>query len=301
MARCSRSGRTRPRDSTAGIATDLGTFPSIYGTLKLCAGNELTYTVPLSEPTSALDLSASSARTRSPSSASRWPRTSPPPRTCAGRHLLRRQDALPGGEAATSSPSSWASTSRAATHARRASPSELTKWTEPKGCDTRSEFCFVYDEQAKGIVGLTPSFGSDEFNDHHFHYGYFLYAAGVLAAGRPGAGREAAAGDGPARGRHRLERGQRGLPRPPRVRRLRRPLVGLGHLPVRRRQQPGVELRGGHRLDRAGAVGEGRRQRRRWTAEAIWMLSTEAQRRRWTTGPTSTPPSRSTPGSSTRS
>ena len=55
---------------------------------------------------------------------------------------------------------------------------QLTKWTEPKGADTRSEFCFVYDEQAMGIVGLTPSFGSDEFNDHHFHYGYFLYAAG---------------------------------------------------------------------------------------------------------------------------
>ena len=47
------------------------------------------------------------------------------------------------------------------------------------------EFCFVYDEQAKGIVGLTPSFGSDEFNDHHFHYGYFLYAAGVLTQDNP--------------------------------------------------------------------------------------------------------------------
>jgi endoglucanase Acf2 len=62
---------------------------------------------------------------------------------------------------------------------------QLTKWTEPKGADTRSEFCFVYDEQAMGIVGLTPSFGSDEFNDHHFHYGYFLYAAGVLTQDNP--------------------------------------------------------------------------------------------------------------------
>ena len=35
------------------------------------------------------------------------------------------------------------------------------------------------------MVGLTPSFGSDEYNDHHFHYGYFLYAAGVLAANDP--------------------------------------------------------------------------------------------------------------------
>ncbi len=58
---------------------------------------------------------------------------------------------------------------------------ELTKWTDPQGCAERAAFCFVYDEQGKGIVGLTPSFGSDEYNDHHFHYGYFLYAAGILA------------------------------------------------------------------------------------------------------------------------
>src|SRR4029453_12070925 len=32
---------------------------------------------------------------------------------------------------------------------------------------------------------MTPSFGSEEFNDHHFHYGYFLYAAGVVAADDP--------------------------------------------------------------------------------------------------------------------
>ena len=46
----------------------------------------------------------------------------------------------------------------------------------------RNTRCFQYDEAAHGVVGLTPSFGSDEFNDHHFHYGYFLGAAGILAA-----------------------------------------------------------------------------------------------------------------------
>jgi endoglucanase Acf2 len=61
----------------------------------------------------------------------------------------------------------------------------LGQWTDPQGCAKRQAFCFVYDEQAKGVVGMTPSFGSEEFNDHHFHYGYFLYAAGVLAASDP--------------------------------------------------------------------------------------------------------------------
>jgi len=58
----------------------------------------------------------------------------------------------------------------------------LDRWTEPEGCATREQECFVYDEAMHGVVGKAASFGSDEFNDHHFHYGYFLYAAGVLAA-----------------------------------------------------------------------------------------------------------------------
>lgn len=40
---------------------------------------------------------------------------------------------------------------------------------------------FYYDSKAHGIVGVTPAFGSEQFNDHHFHYGYFIYAASVLA------------------------------------------------------------------------------------------------------------------------
>ena len=55
----------------------------------------------------------------------------------------------------------------------------------PAGCADGAVQCFVYDPQWRGVVGLAPSFGSDQFNDHHFHYGYFLYAAGVLAAHDP--------------------------------------------------------------------------------------------------------------------
>ena len=43
----------------------------------------------------------------------------------------------------------------------------------------------VYDEAARSAIGLTPSFGSDELNDHHFHYGYLLAAAGLLAKDDP--------------------------------------------------------------------------------------------------------------------
>lgn len=44
-----------------------------------------------------------------------------------------------------------------------------------------SDRSFYYDSRAHGIVGVTPAFGSEMFNDHHFHYGYFIYAASVLA------------------------------------------------------------------------------------------------------------------------
>jgi endoglucanase Acf2 len=61
----------------------------------------------------------------------------------------------------------------------------LGQWTDPTGATKRGAFNFVYDDKNKGLVGQTPSFGSDQFNDHHFHYGYFLYAAGVLAQDDP--------------------------------------------------------------------------------------------------------------------
>lgn len=32
------------------------------------------------------------------------------------------------------------------------------------------------------IVGMSPSYGSGEFNDQHFHYGYFTFAAALMAA-----------------------------------------------------------------------------------------------------------------------
>lgn len=40
---------------------------------------------------------------------------------------------------------------------------------------------FYYDPTLKGIAAKTNAFGSEDFNDHHFHYGYFIYAASILA------------------------------------------------------------------------------------------------------------------------
>ena len=62
---------------------------------------------------------------------------------------------------------------------------QLDLWFDPAGCSERAERCFEYDTTLGGMLGQTPSYGSEEFNDHHFHYGHFLYAAGVLGSDDP--------------------------------------------------------------------------------------------------------------------
>ncbi len=55
---------------------------------------------------------------------------------------------------------------------------ELITWFS---ASPRSKKSFYYDTTIHGVVGQTVAFGSEEFNDHHFHYGYFIYAASILA------------------------------------------------------------------------------------------------------------------------
>lgn len=62
---------------------------------------------------------------------------------------------------------------------------ELDQWLDPRGCAPGAVKCVVYDPVLGGVVGSAPSFGSDAFNDHHFHYGYLLSAVGMLAAEDP--------------------------------------------------------------------------------------------------------------------
>ncbi|MDR1196234.1 MAG: T9SS type A sorting domain-containing protein [Endomicrobium sp.] len=40
---------------------------------------------------------------------------------------------------------------------------------------------FAYDSNWGGIIGRPYAFGSEKYNDHHFHYGYFIYASAILA------------------------------------------------------------------------------------------------------------------------
>jgi endo-1,3(4)-beta-glucanase len=170
-----------------GTRCELGTYPSIYGTLKLCSGRDISYSAPASPPTKSLDLSNISTGHRQQLSAQVANDIAATPAFPADTYF--------GGKALYRAAMLY----QLAVQLKLAEPAasikeklvdQLDMWTDPQGCTKREAFCFVYDAQAKGMVGLTPSFGSDEFNDHHFHYGYFLYAAGVLAAEEPDLARQ---------------------------------------------------------------------------------------------------------------
>ena len=160
----------------------LGTYPSVHGTLELCAGSTLTSFAPTLHPTGALDLDGLTAERRDAVLAQLTQDVAgtKPFRSdtyYAGKDLYRAATLVVLGEQLGADDVVADLRTRVAT--------ELREWAEPTGCDERSERCFVYDEAARSVIGRLPSFGSEELNDHHFHYGYLLSAAGLLGADDP--------------------------------------------------------------------------------------------------------------------
>lgn len=153
----------------------LGSYPSVYGSLELCAGSQLSWSVSRVTPSSALagTLSASDKQLITSELAKDVAASPTPPTDSygAGKAMYRLANLLELAHR-------FGDRSSAVT-VQHQLDALLTKWTSPRGCASRSSECFVYDPAARGIVGLVASFGSDQFNDHHFHYGYFLYAASV--------------------------------------------------------------------------------------------------------------------------
>jgi endoglucanase Acf2 len=165
-----------------GVVCDLGTFPTVHGTARVCRGGVLSWSAPVRPVTVDLDLSGLTAEDRAELSAQVRRDVAgtpaPPADTYFGGKWLQRSAQL-------YRLAHQLGLDDTAARVRAALVAEIDRWADPRGCDARPASCFVYDARNHGVVGLTPSFGSDEYNDHHFHYGYFLYAAGVLGADDP--------------------------------------------------------------------------------------------------------------------
>ncbi len=170
-----------PHQQPGGAECDAGVYASIYGPLSLCEGTELAFTLPALAPESGLDLSSLSDedRTALEERLRLDAAETPPPGDTyfGGKWLYRLANLVQLAESLGVDDVHTSLTTQLT--------NELRKWTEADGCEMRDAFCFTYDPTLRGIVGQTASFGSDEFNDHHFHYGYFLYAAGVAAKADP--------------------------------------------------------------------------------------------------------------------
>ena len=118
--------------------------------MKLCSGNELSFTSPVSEPTSALDvdsLSGAEKKELADQVTKDIAETKPFPADTyfGGKALYRAAMLLQLAE--------QLELEAPAKTMREKLTAELTKWTDPQGCAERAAFCFVYDEQGKGIVG----------------------------------------------------------------------------------------------------------------------------------------------------
>ena len=160
----------------------LGTYPSVYGALELCAGSQLTSWAPERQPARTLDVSGISDEHRTAiveqvaADVAGTP-DAPSDTYFGGKWLYRAATLVTLGEEVGAAD--------VVAPLREEVTDALREWTEPQGCADRDARCFAYDPAARGVVGLTPSFGSEEFNDHHFHYGYHLAAAGMIAADDP--------------------------------------------------------------------------------------------------------------------
>lgn len=169
---------------TRGLRCTGLTYATIDGPAPVCTGKALSLAVDTVEPADALDLSGLSASSRSSLAAQvRSDAAAVGPSSYAadtyggGKDLYRVASLYRLAE-------SLGMRSVAAT-LKASVVGQLDEWFSASGCGARTARCFAYDPTVHGLVGQEPSFGSEEFNDHHFHYGYLLSAAAMVAADSP--------------------------------------------------------------------------------------------------------------------
>ncbi len=164
----------------------LGRVDSLYGPLRLVSSRSLVSRVPALEPDATPDVARldgdarAEVRQQVVADVAREVSGNPP-----------RQDTYFGGKdvhrmAQLTRIAEAAGADAAARTIRERAVSELDAWLGGSAeCTEASTRCFSYDTAWKGVVGRTAAFGSEEFNDHHFHHGYFLAAAALLGEGEP--------------------------------------------------------------------------------------------------------------------
>ncbi len=177
---------TMPHHGPGAVADGqpVGEIESIWGPLQLQVGSTLRAAVPTLQPTSELDLSGLDDAAREELAE----QVTADARALAGAPAAPT-DTYFGGKAAQRDAHLYR-LARALSHPdteaiRTRVVADLDAWLGEQACTTSRMRCFAYDPAFRGVVGREPSFGSEQFNDHHFHYGYFLTAAALMAEADP--------------------------------------------------------------------------------------------------------------------
>ncbi|TDT34053.1 glycosyl hydrolase [Naumannella halotolerans] len=175
-----------PHQRTGGAGGDQecisAAYASVTGTLALCTGSRLSWRTPVIDVVTDLDLDSLDDADREllietvKADAAAVPEF--PADSYFGGKALQR-------EAQLLNLASGLELTAEADTIRARLREQLLLWAEQQGCASRAERCFVYDPEAKGMIGQVTAFGSEQFNDHHFHYGHFLYAAAILLLYEP--------------------------------------------------------------------------------------------------------------------
>lgn len=157
------------------IATLPSSYQTIYGEMTLASGNEFTFSTPevvIQSSLNVADMSEGNRRLLVETL-----------RKDIDNTHFEKTDTYFGGKALYRAAqlldlANQLGEVRLATSIQQKLVREFEAWLS---ADNHADKHFYYDTRIKGIVGSPTSFGSDMFNDHHFHYGYFIYAASILA------------------------------------------------------------------------------------------------------------------------
>ncbi len=164
-------------DAETGIEEECeaGSFTTIDGPTVACAGTSLLWSVDVVEPTLTLDVSGLSGEEKDAVLAAIADEAAgveyPTDTYFGSKAMYRDAQLLALANALGDEESALTIGARLA--------SALRTWTDADRCETTASQCFVYDPNWSGVVGYEIAYGSEEFNDHHFHYGYLIYAAAI--------------------------------------------------------------------------------------------------------------------------
>jgi endo-1,3(4)-beta-glucanase len=155
-----------------------GVFKTLLGSQPVASGNNFVTSMPIVTPPTQLDLSKLSTTDRATLTTQINADAAGLTFTAtdtyyAGKELYRAANLLQLAH--------QLGQTNAAAEVQSKLKAQLMEWYDPAGETKRSDKYFYYDSTYKGLVGVDTSFGSEAFNDHHFHYGYFIYASAILA------------------------------------------------------------------------------------------------------------------------